>query len=350
MCVCVGWGGLRGGGWGAQRGEAEGPGIPGRRERAYPSEAGPVHLQVHFACRLALTACCGGDAPATGPCLGGWAAAGSAGKVAIRRCACRRYSCLHHSLPPSNLTPTPTPCTPRSTACILPSASSPPPTFTAATSRTAPTWPQTRSAPGTPPPPSSPSCLSTSRERWARRCTGPGAARAVQDGCLEWPAGQGDAATCWRPLVVPAHSPTPPPTPAPQAQETVPEGSSSLVNEKEAEMVLQVGGRSAACVLHAASSGHGALCSLLVARDSGSLAQAAPPVRCASLPPTAFPPACHFRGPQMYRELRHRHSSLVGAKPSVAVISPYKAQVGGATCRNACAIVDWLALASLALC
>ncbi|KAL4448164.1 hypothetical protein ABPG75_005383 [Micractinium tetrahymenae] len=50
--------------------------------------------------------------------------------------------------------------------------------------------------------------------------------------------------------------------------ETVPEGSSSLVNEKEAEMVLQ-----------------------------------------------------------MYRELRHRHSSLVGAKPSVAVISPYKAQV-----------------------
>lgn len=50
--------------------------------------------------------------------------------------------------------------------------------------------------------------------------------------------------------------------------ETVPEGSSSLVNEKEAEMVLQ-----------------------------------------------------------MYRELRHRHAALVGAKPSVAVISPYKAQV-----------------------
>ncbi|PSC70977.1 putative helicase MAGATAMA 3 [Micractinium conductrix] len=50
--------------------------------------------------------------------------------------------------------------------------------------------------------------------------------------------------------------------------ETVPEGSSSLVNEKEAEMVLQ-----------------------------------------------------------LYRELRHRHAALIGAKPSVAVISPYKAQV-----------------------
>ncbi|PRW45131.1 putative helicase MAGATAMA 3 [Chlorella sorokiniana] len=49
--------------------------------------------------------------------------------------------------------------------------------------------------------------------------------------------------------------------------ETVPEGSSSLVNEREAEMVLQV-----------------------------------------------------------YRELRHRHPEL-GTKPSVAVISPYKAQV-----------------------
>lgn len=34
----------------------------------------------------------------------------------------------------------------------------------------------------------------------------------------------------------------PPPLPPPLAQETVPEGSSSLVNEKEAEMVLQVGG------------------------------------------------------------------------------------------------------------
>lgn len=48
----------------------------------------------------------------------------------------------------------------------------------------------------------------------------------------------------------------------------MPEGSSSLVNEREAEVVLQV-----------------------------------------------------------YRELRHRHPQL-GAKPSVAVISPYKAQVG----------------------
>lgn len=54
----------------------------------------------------------------------------------------------------------------------------------------------------------------------------------------------------------------------PSLQETVPEGSSSLVNEKEAEMVLQ-----------------------------------------------------------LYRELRHRHAALIGAKPSVAVISPYKAQV-----------------------
>ena len=48
----------------------------------------------------------------------------------------------------------------------------------------------------------------------------------------------------------------------------MPEGSSSLVNEREAEMVLQV-----------------------------------------------------------YRELRHRHADLA-SKPSVAVISPYKAQVG----------------------
>jgi hypothetical protein len=57
-------------------------------------------------------------------------------------------------------------------------------------------------------------------------------------------------------------------TPCIPSQESVPEGSSSLVNEREAEMVLQ-----------------------------------------------------------LYRELRHRHPQL-GKAASVAVISPYKAQVG----------------------
>jgi senataxin len=66
------------------------------------------------------------------------------------------------------------------------------------------------------------------------------------------------------------------PRPA-RLQESVPEGSSSLVNEREAEVVLQV-----------------------------------------------------------YRELRHRHPQL-GAKPSVAVISPYKAQVGDG-CTHVCVV------------
>lgn len=44
-----------------------------------------------------------------------------------------------------------------------------------------------------------------------------------------------------------------------------------------------------------------------------------------SAPPHCTAPLYRPTMPQVYRELRHRHAEL-GAKPSVAVISPYKAQ------------------------
>lgn len=111
----------------------------------------------------------------------------------------------------------------------------------------------------------------------------------------------------------------------------MPEGSSSLVNEREAEMVLQVRRPWASFVVGCAPD--------VCWPAWGSPRCLAPgcTVRCclAAQHITMSSDSSHVLNPspsltcpvhQVYRELRHRHPEL-GTKPSVAVISPYKAQV-----------------------